>query len=203
MPTTKCSVFCGKWSMQCIRLQVLTCKSKWELVASCERIIVLKRHSTTQPASLSAHCPWTSRELMTKLSWASVRRAAMGFGSSFWTPVHCPVFLNSSDGTSHLWGLFSLELEESEDVEKINWAAKGWGQREREREGRWHVHGTICQGRVWGGTAERNGVERMPALEVLERPGQHDFISEVVFCCYPSRAHKPSLESFHFRRILE
>lgn len=133
MPTTKCSVFCGKWSMQCIRLQVLTCKSKWELVASCERIIVLKRHSTTQPASLSAHCPWTSRELMTKLSWASVRRAAMGFGSSFWTPVHCPVFLNSSDGTSHLWGLFSLELEESEDVEKINWAAKGWGQRERER----------------------------------------------------------------------
>ena len=27
-----------------------------------------------------------------------------------------------------------MELEEGEDVEKINRAAKGWGQRERERE---------------------------------------------------------------------
>lgn len=68
---------------------------------------------------------------MTKLSWTFVGRAASGFGSSFWTPVHCPVFLNSSDGTSHLWRLFSLELEEGEDVEKINWTVKGWGQTEK------------------------------------------------------------------------
>lgn len=51
----------------------------------------------------------------------------MGFGSFFWILVYCFVFLNSFDGISYLWGLFSLELEESEDVEKINWVVKGWG----------------------------------------------------------------------------
>lgn len=42
-------VLCLRWKMEYAMypLQVLTCKSKWELVASCERIIVLKKHSTT------------------------------------------------------------------------------------------------------------------------------------------------------------
>lgn len=39
--------------------------------------------------------------------------------------------------------------------------------------------------------------------EVLECPRQNDFVSKVVFCCTPSRAHKSSLKGFHYRGILE
>jgi hypothetical protein len=84
-----------------------------------------------------------------------------------------------------------LELEEGEDVEKINRAAKGWGQ--REREGRWHVHGTKCQGREEGGTAEQR-CRRRPAQEVLGRPGQHNFTSKVVSAILPQGLTNPHLQ---------
>lgn len=61
----------------------------------------------------------------------------------------------------------------------------------------------LCAKAEWGGIAERNGAERRPAWEALECPGWHDFISKVVFCSSPSRAHKLSLEGFHYREILE
>lgn len=47
----------------------------------------------------------------------------------------------------------------------------------------------LCARAEWGGTAERNGAERRPAWEGLKRPGQYGFISKLVFCCFPSRAH--------------
>ena len=197
MPTAKCSASCGKWSMWCSRLQALTCKSKWELVASC-RGLQCSRDTPPPNLPVSAPCPWTSRGADDKAVWGLHGTGSLGLWQLLWTSVHCPVFLNSFDGTSHLWGLFSLELEESEDVEKINRAAKGWGQRERGQvacsrdyvpglRGGWDCRGTVSKEAGTGGA----GAPRTARLY---------FQSGV--CHSPSRAHKPSLAGVCDGRVL-
>lgn len=91
-----------------------------------------------------------------------------------------------------------MELEESEDVEKINRAAKGWGQRERGQvacsrdyvpglRGGWDCRGTVSKEAGTGGA----GAPRTARLY---------FQSGV--CHSPSRAHKPSLAGVCDGRVL-
>lgn len=92
-----------------------------------------------------------------------------------------------------------MELEESEDVEKINRAAKGWGQREREGAG--GMFTGLCA------RAERRvGLQRNSAEEAstggagAPRTARLYFQSGV--CHSPSRAHKPSLAGVCDGRLL-
>lgn len=60
---------------------------------------------------------------------------------------------------------------------KINRAAKGWGQ--REREGRWHVHVDYARAERRVGL-QSNGVLTEASTGGARAPGQHNFTSKVV-----------------------
>lgn len=140
--------------------------------------------------SLSAPSLWTSREMMTNSSWTTTVRTVSDFGSFFWTSLHCAIFLNSSDGTSHLWELFNLELEEGEDVEKIHQAAKGWGQKEKAGG----MFMGLCARFEWGGTTEGMVWKEASKKKAGTPSTWFHFQSGVVFL----RAVGPGSASFRF-----
>lgn len=87
-----------------------------------------------------------------------------------------------------------MELEEGEDVEKINQAAKGWGQREKAGG----MFMGLCAKAEWGGTAE--GMVWKGGQQEKGR-NAHIMVSFPKWGCVAARAADPGLVSAS-RKIL-